>query len=148
MISASKPIVRNIKVGFRYDNKRKSSSEIKEILTLLNSKHLHNFSILRNKYIYSIFWTGGYINITGINTEKEIITARDHIKNLLQIEEILGPTQIHNICASGKLSSTVNLEKIREHLTKFTDYKTILNLSYFPALFFTIKNLGFCTELS
>ena len=143
MISASEPIIQNIKVGFRYEVKNTPSSSIRERLQQKNSKNLHNFSVLRDKFVYSIFWTGGYVNITGIRNANKIQEAQNHIIELLNLD-CRQSAEIHNICASGKLSKAVNLERIRDYVSNNTKDKVILNLSFFPALFIKVRNFGTC----
>ena len=146
MFTATEPVIRNIKVGFRYNTETRSVNDIKGILTRLESKHLHNFSVLRSCYVYTIFWTGGYVNITGIRNRSEIDKSEKHIMNLMKLntEDITQQLEVHNICASGTFSKIIDLERTRKYIKHNTSHRVTLNLEYFPALFIRIKKLGTC----
>lgn len=144
MYQPSFPKVQNIKIGFRYDSKTYNQNYIKEKLDHLSTKHSHNFSVLRNKYVYIIYWTSGYVNVTGIKQEALIADSQLHFSYLMNIKEEISDPSIHNICASGRFSNQIDLERIHEIVREKSLLSAIYNLSYFPALFLKNPKYGTC----
>ena len=147
MLHVSRPEIRNVKIAIKVDISKYCPSVLKRrtIETGVNTKHYHNFSIIRTQYVYSVFWKSGYINITKIPDLHGIEKAVSHISSILSIDrDHIQPHTIHNICASGDFSRTFNLSRLKKALSKEKDINVSRNLSAFPALFLRYPNLGTC----
>lgn len=144
MLSASIPVVQNIKIGFRIEYKNsidtlKKNCEKKSC----SVKHYHNFSVIRDRFVFSIFWKKGYVNVTKLKCFSHIEQTIVCIISLLDLErqDIVDTPIIHNICASGRFSRPLNLTLTKKKLEE-KNIRTIKNLSFFPALFVKIVGLG------
>lgn len=146
MINVSKPIINNYKIGFAFDSSCLQVSVLKSCLERkkITTKHYHNFSIVRHLYVFSIFWESGYVNVTKIRKASDIKKAVSTFFRLCDIQShsIVKHPEIHNICASGSFSQTLNLLTIKEKFLEKTSFRAWRNLSNFPALFINVTNLG------
>lgn len=99
--------VNNIKASCKVKNsdvgaKLKEFSINSSLVTLKKS----NFFVLRDKFVYIIFYTG-HINITGIKAFHEINQSKGEIKAHLNLD--IGEPRIDNITLSGSVKGKVNL---------------------------------------
>ena len=122
--------VQNIKVGFRFEPQL-TKSEIIAKLSQSDPKIYHNFLVLRDNFVFTIFWTGCYINITKISDLDNIKLAASQITKKLEVsyKEIF----VHNICLSGSIDKKVPLRQLSFDLKRH--YRTSFNTHFFPALF-------------
>lgn len=139
------PKIGNLKLGIRVN-----VSTIRQALKSphFNVRHYANFSVLRDKYVYIIFWSGNYVNITKIPTVRHVKASIKHFVSLFKgsdIEIRKEHIKIHNISASGKFIQKCNLKKLHHHFKNNTDLiRAKINLVFFPALFLKYKS-GTCT---
>lgn len=136
------PIIRNLKIGLRLD-----IGKYKESLHNLDITHYSNFSVLRDIYVYIIFWSGNYVNITKIPSIRFLQHSIKHFMSILKIKSsrlkrlfkkkrLLKNISIHNICASGRFKTSRNLKTLRNFLTtEKLNARVKLNQTFFPALF-------------
>lgn len=147
MTSSSKPSVQNIKIGFKLVSIQTKAAMKKSARERCSKfTDYHNFSVIRDKHVFSIFWDSGYINATKIKSFREIEQAVSNISNILNVSrnQFSEKPTIHNICASGRLLINLNLTKLKNNLLQFEDIKITRNLASFPALFIKIPQLGTC----
>jgi len=128
--NCSRMKVQNIKIGFRF-NPKLSKSELINLLEKYDPKIYHNFLVLRLTFVFTIFWTGSYINITKIKSCQDIEKAVYEIINKLNVKP--DEVKIHNICLSGSIDKKVSLRELCQKLK--THYRTSFNTHFFPALF-------------
>lgn len=138
------PQIGNLKLGVRAD--------VSNIQRALQSPDLNvvrhgNFCVLRNVYVYIIFWSG-YINITKIPNVRHVKASVRHLMTLFKNEKLfIDPSsiRIHNISASGQFSEKHNLKILSQHFKKSRKALRVkLNLIFFPGLFIRYKG-GTCT---
>lgn len=147
MLYASIPIVRNIKIAIQFDTKKYSTKILKNNIDKkgLIIKHYHNFSVLRSEFVYSVFWSSGYVNITKIPSLEAIEKSKDQILRIMNIcpEDLILNHSVQNICASGSFSQSFNLHEIGKRWDS-EQISLRKNLSAFPAIFAKCNNLGTC----
>lgn len=102
-------------------------------LTLFDYK---NFSVLKSKYIYSIFWCSGYVNVTKIKKYDDRFDCLEHFEKLTSIKPITHSFKVHSIFANGKihLKNSLNELKLRVEENKSWITRCTLNRSIYPAL--------------
>ena len=131
-------VVNNVKGGF------KTCESLIKIRDLSNCsqftvKHHSNFSVIRMndvkvKVVYTAWWTGNHVNVTGVRSVSEFDEAVQKFFDVTGGKVQFQTKKIHNICASGRISLTENLDSLRRKLDAGKLFKTFLNLSFSPAL--------------
>lgn len=148
MLNVSSPIIRNIKIAIQFSTENCNISDLKHRVDNLTipATHYHNFSVVRESFVYSVFWSCGYINITKIRSFADINAAKTTILNILQLtpSDLIRDYSLHNICASGSFSNRLDLEKLTSIWSRKEGFRVRKNLSTFPALFVKCSNLGTC----
>lgn len=148
MITATLPKTRNVKAAFKFcvasypQNKVKIAIQEKCALGECKVTNYHNFSVVRGKYIFSIFWNG-YVNVTKIPNEDLVVDAIRYVCGLMKVLHrnfVINP-HIQNICSSGVLSSRIDIRSVHSSVKSFGVVST-LNTCYFPALFYKAQGLG------
>lgn len=142
MVSSEElPTIRNIKVGVNISVCKYRDWTIKR--SSLNVVNHSNYSVLRDVFVYIIFWSGNYVNVTKIPSFKEVSKSVKHFQRILKINKCDYKITIHNICASGKFKKDYNLKKLHHILKEHIKGRVKLNQSVFPALYVKY-NIGTC----
>ena len=94
------------------------------------TKKKSNFFVLREKFVYIIFYTG-HVNITGAKSHDAVNEARSNLSLQLEAFDLkLSRLVIDNICLSGALPSTINLVSFSNQLLQ-----ECINFCYNPRKF-------------
>lgn len=139
------PKIGNLKLGIRAN-----VSTIHHALKSLDLKvkHFGNFSVLRDVYVYIIFWSGNYINITKVPNVRRVKASIRHLISLFKnvtLDIDLRSLKVHNICASGQFIRSYSLRKLVDHFRKSDEaIRVKLNPVFFPGLFVKYEG-GTCT---
>lgn len=128
------PTIRNLKIGVTLPIRELKHTVLAN--TKLDLVNHSNYSVIRDTFVYIIFWSGNYVNITKIPSLASIIISVKHLQALLNIDNSEYQITVHNICASGKFLKQCNL-KVLQNLLKVSniDARVKLNQSVFPALY-------------
>lgn len=133
----------NIKGSFKYSKTENNCELISRLMNEKSIKQHKNFFVLRDTFVYIIFPTSGYVNVTKIKTIPEIKSA---IQDFTQITGIFPESRfkIHNIHAFGSFAEVPNLHKLQRELKNLKPEKTIVsfNPSFFHGLKIKIEHLG------
>lgn len=137
------PRIRNLKVGVnipicKYRQRAINNSK-------LNIVDHSNYSVIRDVYVYIVFWSGNYVNITKIPSIKVVKKSVEHFQRILNLKRSAFTITIHNICASGKFNKARNLKKLYKFMKNINnqEVRVKLNQSIFPALYVKFKT-GTC----
>lgn len=138
----SKVRIGNIKGSFTYD---------KNSVLNLNASHLENsvkkhrnFIVLRLRYVYIIFQSSGYVNVTKLRNAldvKECLKEFKKVTGLLNVSKF----RIHNIHAFGRLEKCLNLHLCHQyigHKARAEDIIVSFNPSLFHGMKIKVKDLG------
>ena len=120
------PKINNVKVHFKICKKVTLKDNLSHNC---DTVWHHNFAVVRWRYVYTIWFNSGVINITGIPTIDDIRVAVADICELLEIREtdIKCFPIIDNITASGKLGKNIDLKKLKAAQK--------INIAYNPDIF-------------
>jgi TATA-box binding protein (TBP) (component of TFIID and TFIIIB) len=134
--------VSNIKGAFKILHCENTLKELKKIPTEY-TKFYSNCVVLRHKFVYIIYWTSNYVNVTKIPSKEDLSKCVSHFEEITKLE-CEKSVRIHNIVAHGNFNARQELEDLsrRLHLVK-SSHIILLNRSFFPSLF--IKKLDFGT---
>lgn len=134
--------VNNIKVSFKIDGASQFFLRQFAQSSPLVSKVDGNFFVLRDRFVFVIFFTG-HVNCTKLRTLTEIDEAKQILDDHLLGSWDFSASKVDNISASG--FSGVN----RLNLRKFGDFLKVQNLNFkynperFPGLNFRISGVTF-----
>lgn len=135
----------NIKGSFKY-SKTEKNTEIIERLKSDDTKTIKqhkNFLVLRATFVYIIFPSSGYVNVTKI---RKICEIKPVFHEFIQLTGIIPNSRfkIHNIHAFGSFEIVPNLHKFQRELKDLKIEKTIVsfNPSFFHGLKIRIEELG------
>lgn len=139
LLASEHPVIRNLKIGVNIN--------LRESKHLLINNHCivnySNYSVLRDIFVYIIFWSGNYVNITKIRKECDIAKAVKHFKTLIKCDSET-KTTIHNICASGIFKKKHNLKLLHGYMKENENNARVkFNQNVFPALYVKYSN-GTC----
>lgn len=132
----------NIKGSFTY----KGNSEL-NLASLDQAKQVkrhRNFVVLRLRFVYIIFQSSGYVNVTKIRNVLEIKDCLEEFREVTGISQH-SKFRIHNIHAFGKLSRTLNLHQSHRqvaHKAQTQDIIVSFNPSLFHGMKIRVKDLG------
>lgn len=136
------PTIRNLKIGVNISIRKYKEWTLKK--STLNVVNHSNYSVIRDVFVYIIFWSGDYVNVTKIPSSSDIDKSVQHFKKILKIKHCKYTITIHNICASGKFIRPYNLKRLHRFLKQCDlNAKIKLNQSIFPALYVKFKS-GTC----
>ena len=76
--------VSNIKGSFRFEPTIENFNKLVTQETF-NLKWYKNFTVLRARFVYVIFWTSGYVNVTKIRDQSEISEVFEEFRTLTKI---------------------------------------------------------------
>lgn len=138
--------VSNIKGSFSFE---KTSENIKKIRQYQPKKsesvvQHSNFTVIRSEFVFIIFWSSGYVNVTKIKNFADIKKVFPEFIELTDIQPV-SRISIHNIHAFGVWKNNHNLNDLRIKLRRADLNSNIgvsFNPSFFPGLIIRIKNLG------
>lgn len=134
--------VNNIKISFKIEN----FPEYFLRSFARNSSHVSkvdgNFFVLRDKFVFVIFFTG-HVNCTKLRTLSEIDEARNLLDGHFLGAFGFSPPEVDNISASGFIGfDSLNLRKFAKFLeSEELPYK--FNPERFPGLNFRLKGITF-----
>lgn len=123
--------VNNIKASCKIKGED-TPRKLKELASHHNSvtKKKSNFFVLREKFVYVIFYTG-HVNITGAKSRDAINEACSDLSVILnKLDLTLSRLIIDNICLSGSLPHTLNLVTFSNQLLQ-----DCVNFSFNPRKF-------------
>jgi len=143
----SVPIICNIKVHFHVRSRKKLIKKLKKITEGIT--WYHNYVMLRNRFIYTIFWNSGFINATGIKCKSHIKKAVKHFMHLFHFSrKKKRKIIIDNITASGNYNCNINLRQF----TSMSFDKHVMSIKwnrcFFPACFLRVYKHGTLTLFS
>lgn len=137
--------IRNIKGAFQIksDNIYRALKKIEAKVTFHG-----NCAVIRLKYIYIIFWSASYVNVTKLKSREnfaEAIKLFEEATDLQCFKEIT----VHNIVATGSFVLDTTLSTIHAFIRggggrEKIFVKSTFNRSFFPSLLLRFKNLGTC----
>lgn len=135
----------NIKGHFSTVKIRKLKTKLKEFSldTNMNVKLYHNFCVLRDKFVYIIWFNSGFVNVTKITSPDMMETSILHFCKVFSIRsKHVSSFIIDNLTASGKLQCKINLRQ----LSSLKVDKTLMGIDYnvakFPGAFIHVYNEG------
>lgn len=131
-------IVNNVKGGFKVCE---CLIKIRDLpnCSKFTVKHYSNFSVIRitgakSKVVYTAWWTGNHVNVTGVQSVSEFDEAVENFLEITGSKLQFQTKKIHNICASGQVRLTENLNSLRRKIDAGRRFKSFLDLSFSPAL--------------
>ena len=132
--------VNNIKASCKVQGKNISSKlKVFEKGRISVTKRKSNFFVLRDKFVYIIFYTG-HVNITGVRSRDTVNEARVYLSVLIKnLDLTLSQSVIDNICLSGSLSRGLNLVSFSDQLQQDC-VSFCYNPRKFPGLSFPSTN--------
>jgi TATA-box binding protein (TBP) (component of TFIID and TFIIIB) len=144
-MEATTPEIRNIKAHFSIKKKNlKHYLHAKCDLKQISIKFYHNFFVIREKYVYIIWYKCGFVNVTKIKSENDIICALNHFCTTFDIYNVSDGIIVDNITASGKINQFINLKKLSAFLID-QHFEIKYNKFKFPAIFVKIYKFGTLT---
>lgn len=110
--------VSNIKGAFRIT----SSENVLNFLKKISTNHIKFYSncvVLRHKFVYIIYWTSNYVNVTKIPDQKSLLESIHHFEEVTKLE-CVKKVDIHNIVAHGHFPERQILEDISKKVKNTT----------------------------
>lgn len=129
--------VSNIKGSFKFEPTSENFIQliVQNDCENLNLKWYKNFVVLRAKFVYIIFWSSGYVNVTKIRELSDIRQVFEEFSRLTGIATS-SKFKIQNIHAFGRLNNIPNLhqcyQKIRDY--ESGEFTVFFNPSFFHGL--------------
>lgn len=129
--------VSNIKGGFYY--KPNHDLPIKKLelpeTTGFKVKHYHNFTTVKRRFVFIIYWSSNYANFTKVKCFEDIPLVLAEFREINGSSEIKDSLLYHNIYAFGRVGITKRLHELFEELSGMRDgFKAIFSQSHFPGL--------------
>ena len=136
----------NIKGSFTFLKNKVNCEKLRAASERLGDrvKTHRNFIVLRLKYVYIIFQSSGYVNVTKLSNLLDIKECLKEFENVTRICEY-SKFRIHNIHAFGKLKQSLNLHQYHQcigHKARSEDIQVSFNPSLFHGLKIKVKDLG------
>lgn len=136
----------NIKGSFTFPQNKLNCEKLRlSIRTLSEQVKTHrNFIVLRLQYVYIIFQSSGYVNVTKIGSLLEI---KECLKEFEKVTGIIHHSKfrMHNIHAYGKLKQSLNLHQYHQyigHKARTEEIIVTFNPSLFHGMKIKVKDLG------
>ena len=145
-MNATAPQIQNIKGHFYVSCKYGFKKTLQLICA---NKHIkikfhHNFAVVRNKFVYIIWYERGFVNVTKIKSISKLHKSMSHFCKLFKVSSNNKKVTIDNITASGKFHQCINLKKLALFL-EAQQFQTRYNRYKFPAIFVKIYKHGTLT---
>lgn len=141
--TSAHPVVKNVKIHFRFRDKKQFILRIKQKQELFPEfKKHHNFVVFKSQFVYIIFPQSGWVNATKIPTTSKI---KDSVTFFLEYfgftrSDLEGTARIDNITASGSFHQEINLNQLHN----FDSSECVMRYdpNYFPGVFIKVFNEG------
>jgi TATA-box binding protein (TBP) (component of TFIID and TFIIIB) len=141
------PKLQNLTVGFKYDTTATSANLKEHLIKARGLTDLGNYVILKDQFTFLITFESGHVTLTGLRAFSDIRIAQRKILRILKIKfrSVTRSIKVYNLCASGKLNQTFNLNNLKSVLALNETWTFTFNTAFFPGLFTKLPNLGTIT---